>query len=66
MENAGFAYVHRSQMQVPVEDLLKGMIVQSGNDATVAVAEAVGADVERFAGTHESTGQSLGHESNPV
>ena len=36
------------KMQVPVEDLLKGMIVQSGNDATVALAEAVGGSVERF------------------
>jgi D-alanyl-D-alanine carboxypeptidase (penicillin-binding protein 5/6) len=36
------------KMQVPVEDLIKGMIVQSGNDATVALAEAVGGSVERF------------------
>ena len=35
-------------MQVPVEDLIKGMIVQSGNDATVALAEGVGGSVERF------------------
>ena len=36
------------KMQVPVEDLLKGMIVQSGNDATVALAEGVGGSVDRF------------------
>jgi D-alanyl-D-alanine carboxypeptidase (penicillin-binding protein 5/6) len=35
-------------MQVPVEDLIKGMIVQSGNDAVVALAEGVGGSVERF------------------
>jgi serine-type D-Ala-D-Ala carboxypeptidase (penicillin-binding protein 5/6) len=35
-------------MQVPVEDLIKGMIVQSGNDAVVALAEGVGGNVERF------------------
>jgi serine-type D-Ala-D-Ala carboxypeptidase (penicillin-binding protein 5/6) len=35
-------------MQVPVEDLIKGMIVQSGNDATTALAEGVGGSVERF------------------
>jgi D-alanyl-D-alanine carboxypeptidase (penicillin-binding protein 5/6) len=35
-------------MSVPVEDLLKGMIVQSGNDATVALAEGVGGSVDRF------------------
>ena len=36
------------KMQVPVEDLIKGMIVQSGNDATVALAEAVGGSVDQF------------------
>jgi D-alanyl-D-alanine carboxypeptidase (penicillin-binding protein 5/6) len=36
------------KMQVPVEDLIKGMVVQSGNDATVALAEGVGGSVERF------------------
>ena len=36
------------KMQVPVEDLITGMIVQSGNDATVALAEGVGGNVERF------------------
>ncbi len=36
------------KMKVPVEDLIKGMIVQSGNDATVALAEGVGGTHERF------------------
>jgi len=36
------------KMRVPVEDLIKGMVVQSGNDATVALAEGVGGTVERF------------------
>ncbi|WP_294771982.1 D-alanyl-D-alanine carboxypeptidase family protein [uncultured Rhodoferax sp.] len=36
------------KMQVPVEDLVKGMIVQSGNDATMALAEGVGGTVDRF------------------
>jgi D-alanyl-D-alanine carboxypeptidase (penicillin-binding protein 5/6) len=36
------------KMQVPVEDLVKGLIVQSGNDATVALAEGVAGSVERF------------------
>jgi D-alanyl-D-alanine carboxypeptidase (penicillin-binding protein 5/6) len=34
--------------QVKVEDLIKGMIVISGNDATVALAEAVGGSLEGF------------------
>ena len=36
------------KMQVPVEDLIKGMIVQSGNDATIALAEGVGGTEEHF------------------
>ncbi|MFV0679377.1 D-alanyl-D-alanine carboxypeptidase family protein [Ottowia sp.] len=40
-------FIH-PRMQVPVEDLIKGMVVQSGNDATVALAEGVGGTVERF------------------
>lgn len=36
------------KMTVPVEDLVKGMIVQSGNDATVVLAEGVAGSVERF------------------
>ena len=36
------------KMQVPVEDLIKGMVVQSANDATMALAEGVGGSAERF------------------
>jgi D-alanyl-D-alanine carboxypeptidase (penicillin-binding protein 5/6) len=36
------------KMQVPVEDLLKGLIVQSGNDASMALAEGIGGSEERF------------------
>jgi serine-type D-Ala-D-Ala carboxypeptidase (penicillin-binding protein 5/6) len=35
--------------QVQVEDLIKGMIIQSGNDATVALAEAVAGTEPTFA-----------------
>jgi D-alanyl-D-alanine carboxypeptidase (penicillin-binding protein 5/6) len=35
--------------KVAVEDLLKGMIVQSGNDASVALAEAIAGSEEVFA-----------------
>ncbi len=35
-------------MRVPVEDLIKGMIVQSGNDATNVLAEGVGGDILNF------------------
>jgi D-alanyl-D-alanine carboxypeptidase (penicillin-binding protein 5/6) len=34
--------------QIPVETLIKGMIVQSGNDATIALAEKVGGTEDGF------------------
>ena len=48
------------KMQVPVDDLLKGMIVQSGNDATVALAEGVGGTVENFVKLMNAQAQALG------
>ena len=48
------------KMQVPVEDLIKGMIVQSGNDATVALAEGVGGSVERFVQLMNDQAKALG------
>ncbi len=51
------------KMKVPVEDLLKGMIVQSGNDATVALAEGVGGSVERFVQLMNEQAQILGMKS---
>lgn len=51
------------KMQVPVEDLLKGMIVQSGNDATVALAEGVGGTVERFVELMNQQATALGMKS---
>lgn len=37
-----------TRMKVPVEDLLKGLLVQSGNDAAMALAEGVAGSEERF------------------
>jgi D-alanyl-D-alanine carboxypeptidase (penicillin-binding protein 5/6) len=51
------------KMRVPVEDLLKGMIVQSGNDATVALAEGVGGTVERFVQLMNEQAKLLGMKS---
>ena len=48
------------KMQVPVEDLIKGMIVQSGNDATVALAEGVAGSVERFVELMNQQAKALG------
>ncbi len=48
------------RMQVPVEDLVKGMIIQSGNDATIALAEGVGGSVERFVQLMNDQAKALG------
>ena len=51
------------KMMVPVEDLLKGMIVQSGNDATMALAEGVGGTAERFVQLMNEQAKALGMKS---
>ncbi|MBK7001024.1 MAG: D-alanyl-D-alanine carboxypeptidase [Rhodoferax sp.] len=51
------------KMQVPVEDLIKGMIVQSGNDATMALAEGVGGSAERFVQMMNDQAKALGMKS---
>ena len=48
------------KMQVPVEDLIKGMIVQSGNDATMALAEGVGGTPERFVQLMNEQAKAMG------
>lgn len=48
------------KMEVPVQDLLQGMIVQSGNDATVALAEGVAGSVERFVQLMNDQAKALG------
>lgn len=48
------------KMQVPVDDLIKGMIVQSGNDATMALAEGVGGTAEHFVEMMNQQAKALG------
>ena len=48
------------KMQVPVEDLINGMIVQSGNDATMALAEGVAGSAERFVQLMNDQAKALG------
>ncbi len=63
--------------QVPVEALLKGVIIQSGNDASVALAEFVAGDESAFAdlmnqyaarlgmsGSHFTNASGLPHEEH--
>ncbi|MEO8118336.1 MAG: D-alanyl-D-alanine carboxypeptidase family protein [Rhodoferax sp.] len=51
------------KMMVPVEDLIKGMIVQSGNDATMALAEGVGGTAEHFVQLMNEQAKALGMKS---
>jgi D-alanyl-D-alanine carboxypeptidase (penicillin-binding protein 5/6) len=46
--------------QVSVSDLLKGIVVQSGNDACVAMAEHIAGSEEAFASMMNAHAQSLG------
>jgi len=46
--------------QVSVEDLLRGMIIQSGNDASVALAEHVAGSEETFVGLMNQHAAMLG------
>ena len=48
------------KMQVPVNDLVSGMIIQSGNDATMALAEAVGGTAENFVKMMNDQAKALG------
>jgi D-alanyl-D-alanine carboxypeptidase (penicillin-binding protein 5/6) len=46
--------------QIPVEVLVKGMIVQSGNDATIALAEKLGGTEEGFVQMMNAYAKELG------
>nr|MDT0253971.1 D-alanyl-D-alanine carboxypeptidase family protein [Endozoicomonas sp.] len=46
--------------RVPVEELLKGIIIVSGNDASVAMAEHIAGSEDAFAQLMTSTAQRLG------
>ena len=50
--------------QVPVDILIKGMIIQSGNDATIALAEKVGGTEPAFAQMMNEYAKRLGMNSS--
>ena len=50
--------------QVPAEVLIQGMIVQSGNDATIALAERVGGTEETFAALMNGYAKQLGMKNS--
>ena len=49
----------REGTKVTVEDLLRGIIIQSGNDASVAIAEHIGGDEQEFAKIMNSYAKQL-------
>ena len=50
----------REGTEVSVADLLRGIVIQSGNDSSVAMAEYIAGDEEAFAGLMTQTAKSLG------
>jgi len=53
--------------QMPIDDLLQGMIVQSGNDAAVALAERVGGTEDAFVQIMNQYAEKLGmHDTHYV
>ena len=50
----------REGTEVSLEDLMRGIIVQSGNDASVAVAEYIAGSEDAFAGLMNAKAESIG------
>lgn len=50
----------RIDQEVKVEDLIKGILIQSGNDACIVVAENVAGSEEEFAALLNETAEKLG------
>lgn len=50
----------REGTEVTLEDLLRGIIIQSGNDASIAVAEYIGGSEDAFADMMNAKAASLG------
>jgi D-alanyl-D-alanine carboxypeptidase (penicillin-binding protein 5/6) len=50
----------RAGRKVKVQDLLRGVIVQSGNDASIVLAEAIGGDEKTFAEMMTKRGKDIG------
>ena len=48
--------------KVSVDDLLRGLMIQSGNDAAIALAEAVSGSVEAFVARMNDTAAKLGEK----
>ncbi|MBI3676185.1 MAG: D-alanyl-D-alanine carboxypeptidase [Proteobacteria bacterium] len=55
--------------RIPVQDLIRGVVIQSGNDACIVIAEALGGTVEGFVAMMNKRAKELGlaksHFVNP-
>tara|TARA_Y100000994_G_scaffold249490_1_gene261482 strand:- start:6741 stop:7934 length:1194 start_codon:yes stop_codon:yes gene_type:complete len=54
----------RAGRNVTVQDLLRGVIVQSGNDASIVLAEAIGGDEKTFAEMMTKRGKEIGLQNS--
>lgn len=63
-ETAGSRMFVEVGNQVKVEDLLKGIIIQSGNDASVALAEHIAGDETTFADMMNQHAERLGMKNS--
>ena len=60
MENGRVKDVYRGRQKSKVYDLLLGIIVQSGNDASIALAEGISGSEEIFAIEMNNLGKKIG------
>lgn len=59
-ESGGSSMFARAGSQAPIEDLLRGLVVASGNDAAIALAEKVSGSEEAFAALMNQRARELG------
>ncbi|MGZ5934384.1 MAG: D-alanyl-D-alanine carboxypeptidase family protein, partial [Rhizomicrobium sp.] len=68
-ERSGSEMFVRVGDRIAVQDLIRGIVIQSGNDACVVVAEAIGGTVEGFVAMMNTRAKELGlkqsHFVNP-
>lgn len=68
-ESGGSTMFLPLKSEVSVDDLIKGIIIQSGNDATIVAAEGIAGSVEAFAETMNAEAGKIGltssHFTNP-
>ncbi len=68
-ESGGSTMFLPLKSEVSLDDLIKGIIIQSGNDATIVAAEGIAGSIEAFAKTMNAEAKRIGltnsHFTNP-